>query len=647
MHPLLARQVRKHLGDVRLPDEEGVALLLEAVSSAYEQAEVDRAMMERALELSSEELLEANATLKKSLSLLHATLDSTADGILVVDRQGRLVKHNGRLLDLLGLPRAIDGWHAHALLEMFAHNLKDPNGFIRGVYSVAADEDATLTVHLELEDGRHLQMHTQPQKLRDQTVGRVWSFHDITDLKEAEAIIRHTAYHDPLTGLPNRALFEDRCAVALARAKRHNGGIGLFFIDLDGFKRINDTLGHAAGDRLLKAVGGRLARQVREGDTLARFGGDEFVYVVADLRNTDDARTIALRILEEVGKPLEIDGHTFRITASIGIAMCPLHGGTTESLIRHADTALYRAKDLGRNTFQIYSAEISARNVERVLLESELRVALDQRRLSVVYQPVVCSRTGSIRGLEALSRWPRDGDAVPPGVFVPIAEEAGIVEELGLSVFEDCILRSRDWLREFGPDLRVSMNVSPIQIQRPGFSHKMIERLGRSGIPAHCFELELTESALMESREAGIRALNELAMVGFRIALDDFGTGYSSLSQLRELPLTTLKIDRAFVKRCHSSPQDQELIVAMVRMARSLGLTIVAEGAEHPPQVAFLRSAGVDLIQGFATGRPIDPAAATEALRRSREEHALPRPSHVPEPHAQDAAPPDLRPVTR
>ncbi len=618
MHRLLARQVRKYLD---LGDEPSAPLreLLDAVSRAYEQADSDRSMLERALELSSEDLFDANRNLRQSVSLLEATLDATGDGILVVDHLGRVTAHNKRFADLFTLPDGhLENADASELLDKFVELLAQPGDVVDAMWDVMSHPNESLTETVAFKDGRHFELHTQPQKIGDRTVGRVWSFHDITELKRAEATIRHTAYHDDLTGLPNRALFQDRFDVALAQAKRQQSAVGIFFIDLDGFKRVNDSLGHTAGDELLKVVASRLDHHVRDGDTLARFGGDEFVLVVSNLRSAGAARILAARLLDAVRPPVVIDGHSLRVTASIGVAMYPNDSIEAEALIRHADTALYLAKDLGRNTFQLFRPDIGERNTARIRLESELRLALDRRELSVVYQPQVSAVTGETLCLEALSRWPRDGGAVSPGVFVPIAEEAGIVEELGLRVLEDCLENYPTWHETAGRSLRLSVNVSPLQIQRPGFSHNVIRLLNATGLPPDCFELELTESALMQSREAGIRALNELALLGFRIALDDFGTGFSSLSQLRELPLTTLKIDRVFVKRCHVSPQDRELISTMVRMARSLELTIVAEGAELPEQVEFLREAGCDLIQGYATGRPMEAGAITERLAEER-----------------------------
>ncbi|MCA9736594.1 MAG: EAL domain-containing protein [Gemmatimonadota bacterium] len=615
MHPLLRRQLKRALGDVRITPE--LSDLLNAVSKAYEQSDADRATLERALDLSSAELNESNSELRELVALLEATLDSTEDGVLVIDGDGTVVRWNRRFEALwrMGADEIVrDGTE---LIRVLGQRLVRAQELEMAVRQAVRDSSELVTAVLELRDGRFLQLTSRAQSgLPHQGLGRVWSFHDLTEIKQAEKTIRHFAYHDALTGLPNRALFEDRLSVALTRARRTGTVFALLFIDLDRFKNVNDTLGHSAGDQLLREVALRLQEHGRSGDVLARFGGDEFVFLLQNIRSADNARRVAERLLESMRPQFELEGRRLHVTASIGVAMYPTDGQDRETLLRKADAALYSAKDRGRNTLDLYRSEIDADSYERLILENELRSDLREGRVDIALQPIVCAQDGRVVGGEALARWTRRGQPVPPGRFIPIAEESELIDELGEYVLAKALTEARRWSDAGHEGLRVSVNVSPRQLQRVGLDRRVLEILDEAGVTPERLQLEVTESQLMQTGSQGLRTVNSLAMMGIRVALDDFGTGYSSLRHLRELPIKTLKIDRSFIRNVQTDPKDRELVATVVALAHSMDLNVVAEGAEDMEQVRILSEVGCDAIQGFALGRPETPDQFMERLAR-------------------------------
>ena len=422
----------------------------------------------------------------------------------------------------------------------------------------------------------------------------------------AERQLRFVATHDPLTKLPNRALFDETMRHSLARAERNHNRLAVLFVDIDRFKNINDTLGHDAGDRLLQTMARRIADCVRDGDTAARFGGDEFVVLIDEPVETGAVADVAQRLLETISKPAMIDRHEVHLTASIGISLYPDDAADGQALIKNADIAMYRAKDRGKNNFQFFSHATNVYTLERLAIESELRRALERDQFVLHYQPIVEAGSGRICGAEALLRWARpDGGLWLPERFISLAEETGLIEPIGEWVLRSACLQAGRWnAGASGPPLRVAVNLSARQFRQPTFVQTVERILAESDIPGTLIELEITESMVMPDPEAAVIVLTALKAMGLRIAIDDFGTGYSSLAYLKRFPVDSLKIDRSFIRDIPHSEGDVAITTAIVAMAKSLALTVVAEGVETAQQAAFLRELGCSHMQGFYCGSP-------------------------------------------
>jgi diguanylate cyclase (GGDEF)-like protein/PAS domain S-box-containing protein len=437
---------------------------------------------------------------------------------------------------------------------------------------------------------------------------------DITEQRLSEERIRHMAHHDALTQLPNRALMQDRTEHAIARARRAGESVALLFIDLDRFKTINDSLGHPVGDRLLQAVGARLLECTRASDTVARIGGDEFVVLLESLERPEAARYVARKVLESLADPVELDGHKLQVTPSIGICTFPGDGEDVDTLMRNADTAMYHAKQAGRNNYQFFTAAMTEVVQRRLRLESDLRAALERDELTLHFQPQLDLRTGKIVGFEALARWRHAvRGVIPPGEFISVAEEAGLIGELGERVLRRACAQASAWHRAGHERLQVAVNCSARQFQDERFVGVVEGILRETDLPAASLELEITESIVMRRTEDVNARLLALERMGVRISIDDFGTGYSSLSYLKRLSIHQLKIDRSFVRDIGSDPDDAAIVNAIIAIAHTLGLSVVAEGVETAGQLAYLRSAGCDLGQGYLFSEPL-PAEAFERL---------------------------------
>jgi diguanylate cyclase (GGDEF)-like protein/PAS domain S-box-containing protein len=431
------------------------------------------------------------------------------------------------------------------------------------------------------------------------------------ELREANARARHLADHDALTGLPNRRLLEDRLTQALALSYRNRKQTAVMFVDHDRFKAVNDLLGHAAGDILLKEVAQRLVRQLRVGDTICRIGGDEFVVVLPELKRAADAAQVARKVLEQLSQPLMVEERELIVTPSIGIAVFPDDGRDAETLIRNSDAAMYHAKELGRANYQFFTAEMNQAASRRLALEADLRRALGKDELRVYYQPIVDAKTGLIAAHEALARWqhPERG-LVEPGEFIQLAEESGMILKLG----EWVLRQACRWATFIGVErgLPVSVNLSPRQFNDPKLVHTVAAALRETGLPARLLQLEITESTAMQYTDVTLATLNRLKALGVSIAIDDFGTGYSSLSYLKRFPVDLLKIDRSFTNELPADADQCAIVSAIVALAHALELRVIAEGVESEEQRAFLGSCACDFIQGHLTGAPLDADSAAK-----------------------------------
>lgn len=439
---------------------------------------------------------------------------------------------------------------------------------------------------------------------------------DISERHAAEARIRELAYFDPLTKLPNRALLHDRVDQVLAKAERTGGMVALLFVDLDHFKTINDSLGHFTGDRLLCEVGERMSACVRRADTVSRLGGDEFVIVIAD-SGMEGAAEVARKLLESVAKPYRIDAHDLRVTPSIGISLYPQDGQDFQTLLKHADTAMYRAKESGRNAYQFFAREMNVAALERLVLESSLRVALEKGEFFLHYQPQIELASGRIIGAEALIRWrhPQIG-VVSPAKFIPVAESSGLIVPLGAWVLREACRQAASWQQEGMPAIRMAVNISAVQFRQQGFEHSVSETLAATGLAPEFLELEMTESAVMEDAESTVRMLQRLAATGLRLSIDDFGTGYSSLSYLKRFPIDKLKIDQSFVRDIVTDADDWAIASTIISMGRGLRLHVIAEGVETAAQLEMLERQGCASVQGYHFSRPLSAEDFAAMLRQ-------------------------------
>jgi diguanylate cyclase (GGDEF)-like protein/PAS domain S-box-containing protein len=543
--------------------------------------------------------------------------ESTRDGVMITDLDGRIVQVNAAFT-------AISGYSADEALGRTPRLLRSGRQD-RAFFADLWDSVRRLGYWQGEVWNRRRNGEIYPQWLSISTVfdDRRQPSHyvgvgtDITQLKRSEQQLQHLAHHDPLTGLPNRLLGQSRLEHALQRCVRHGGRLGVVFLDLDGFKHINDSLGHPIGDSVLTEIARRLRLRLRSEDTLARLGGDEFLLVLEDLGTPADAANIARKLLDALQLPLALDGRELFVTASIGIAMYPDDGSSWSELIRNADTAMYQAKAAGRDQFCFYTADMNANALAQLELEAALRQALVQRRFELHYQPKVELDSGRTVGFEALLRM-RDarGDLMQPDAFIPLAERSGLIVPIGAWVLEAACREARRWHDDGHVDTTIAVNVSTCQFRSPEFTDHVRRALEVSGLPGHALELELTESVLMDNPEHTIERLVALKRSGVRLALDDFGTGYSSLGYLLRLPIDSLKIDRSFVDGLGRDAHAIDIVHSIIGLARRMRLRVVAEGVETEAQMISLRDYGCDEIQGYLLSRPLTAAVAADWLQR-------------------------------
>jgi diguanylate cyclase (GGDEF)-like protein len=424
------------------------------------------------------------------------------------------------------------------------------------------------------------------------------------------------AHHDALTDLPNRVLLYDRIGRQMAQTRRNQRVMALLFIDLDRFKNVNDSLGHQAGDRLLQAVARRLIGCVRDADTVARLGGDEFVVVLSEINSPEDAANVAQKVLEALSQPFRIADQDLHITPSVGICTFPRDGEDVETLMRNADIAMYHAKEMGRNNYQFFTAEMNATAHQRLALENDLRRALERSEFILHYQPQLDLKTGEIVGFEALVRWRHpDRGMVPPSQFIPVAEDTGLISRLGEWVLQQACAQAAEWQKAGYAHLQVAVNLSAQQFRREDIAETVARALEHTGLPAARLELEITESVMIQQPEQAVVKFGQLNAMDVQLSIDDFGTGYSSLSYLKRFPIDKLKIDQSFVRDISTDPDDAAIVTAIIAMAHSLGLEVIAEGVETAEQLAFLKVLGCDKAQGYYFSRPVPAQEFLNLLR--------------------------------
>ncbi len=440
------------------------------------------------------------------------------------------------------------------------------------------------------------------------TVQYVSIFNDITERIKREERIKYQAYHDALTGLPNRALFHDRLSMALTHAHRNGEMVAVMMLDLDQFKRINDTLGHPVGDSLLQEVGKRLIKYLREGDTVSRLGGDEFAIILEDIKSIENVIKVAQKILRRMETPVHINAHDLHISTSIGISLYPSDGQDVDTLLKHGDTAMYQAKQEGRNRYRFYTPEMNDKALRRLAMENELRKALEREEFLVYYQPKLDLSSGKVIGAEALVRWkhPQLG-FLSPVEFIPLAEETGLIKSIGDFVLRTACLQNKRWQDKGLNKIDISVNLSAVQFQQKNLLQKVANCLAETGLDPSYLELEITESSAIQNPQVTVKTLKGFKKLGIQLSIDDFGTGYSSLGLLNQLPLDKLKIDKSFIRDITSDKDNQAIVLAIIAMSSNLGLKLVAEGVETREQMLYLKDHQCDQIQGYLISPPIPP----------------------------------------
>ncbi len=547
-----------------------------------------------------------------------AVVEQSGEGIFLVDVDSLAVLDaNNAFARLLGYSdRELIGLNLDDIFDRLpgiAHN------FVSLV--MKARGHITHEMQFKRKDGSWLDVETSANVIEHEDK-QVLSIvvRDITERKLAQERIHYLAHYDPLTNLPNRVLLRDRLQQDLAHAERNHWMVAVIFLDLDRFKLINDSLGHHAGDRLLQAVSARLNSCVRHGDTVSRQGGDEFVIVVSEVRETDALNVIVEKLLNAVADPCNVHDQEMNITTSIGICLYPHVGEDADTLLKNADMAMYQAKATGGNDSQFYRKDMDDRTRERMSLENNLRHALERGEFYLVYQPQVDLKSGKLFGMEALLRWqhPQLGD-VPPMKFIPLAEETGLILQIGEWVLRTACAQMQEWRRQGFDGLRMSVNLSARQLLQKDLTRRVNAILNETGLPSSLLDLELTESMLMENMQENIGTLQSLRQMGVAISIDDFGTGYSSLAYLQRLPIETLKIDRSFVRDIVARDGDAPIALAVIALAHSLGHRVIAEGVETVEQLEFMRDHDCEAIQGYYFSKPLSVEAFTALLLSGRD----------------------------
>jgi diguanylate cyclase (GGDEF)-like protein/PAS domain S-box-containing protein len=549
------------------------------------------------------------------------TLNSIGDAVLCTDISGNVTYLNAVAEGMTGWSREeASGRPLTEIFEIIDGVTRQP---IPNPMELAVVQNRTvgLTSNCILirRDGRESAIEDSAAPIHDRDnngTGAVIVFHDVSVARAISAKMSHSAQHDFLTGLPNRMLLNDRIGQAISFGARHKKKVGVLFLDLDGFKHVNDSLGHSVGDKLLQSIAKQLVNCVRGSDTVSRQGGDEFVVLLSEMEQSEDAAIAARKILHQVVKAHAIEQHDLHVTTTIGVSVYPDDGLDAETLIKNADTAMYQAKENTRQSYQFFKAAMNVRAVERQSIEESLRRALERHEFALHYQPKINLETGEITGAEALLRWTHPSRGlVSPAEFIPVAEDCGLILPIGKWVFRKACTQAQAWVDAGLPPINMAVNVSAMEFRHEHFLEGAFEILKETGLKPGCLELELTESVLMKHAEAAGSVLKTLRAIGVHVAIDDFGTGYSSLSYLRKFPIDALKIDQSFVHQITSYPSETSIVTAIISMGRSLGLRVIAEGVETQEELAFLQAHDCEEAQGYYFSRPVPPHQFAKLLK--------------------------------
>jgi diguanylate cyclase (GGDEF)-like protein/PAS domain S-box-containing protein len=632
LHSLLRSQLRRlGLAASRLPTADGWRSLLDHVSQSYGNADQDRGQLARSQDVSRElqalsatlqherdtletRVRERTAALAASESRFRSFTSLGSDWYWEQDAELRFTAISGNFAQVTGF--SVDEHIGRACWEVPGVEAPD-GGWMRHQARLASREtffDVVLRRIHPVRGPTYAAISGEPVfDAGGRFIGYRGIGREVTQQKLAEESVNRLAHYDTLTSLYNRAAFFERLAHALSVARRHGNALAVLFVDLDRFKDVNDVFGHLTGDEVLKIMAHRISVTIRASDTAARLGGDEFIVLAENVARDTDVSDFAQRLLDALSEPFSILGQECRLSASVGIAMCPQDGDDGATLLKKADIAMYRAKASGRNGLAFFSESDAKPAEERIVMGAGIRRALDTNQLRLLYQPKVSVRTGAMTGVEALVRWehPERG-LLLPDLFIPLAEDSGLIRHIGRWVLHTACAQALAWQAEGTGPIRVAVNLSPRQFSDERLVIEIAHALAQTELPAHLLEIEITESMMMENPERAAETLREIKEMGVHVSIDDFGTGYSSLARLKKFPIESVKIDRSFIRDIAVDPDDAAIVSAVIAMAHSLRLKVVAEGVETPEQVKFLRERGCDEIQGFYYSRPIPPVDIAE-----------------------------------
>ncbi len=612
---ILTQQIAKHLKDIDVT-ESPLREFIEAVNKSYLHYETYNKQLEHSLTKSSEELLRANEE-------MHAVFKAIPDQLFHLDANSRVISYKSGKSSTYYLT-------AERLINQSLYDIMSKDvalKFDNAIKEVLRSKSALNFEFIVVHDRRIYYYEARMMMIKLNQV--VVLVRDITERKQAEEQIAYLAYHDSLTGLPNNRLFKDRLNQGIAHAKRNNTQLAVLFLDLDRFKLINDTMGHGVGDQLLQATADRLIEGIRKtdsigfsasalGSSVARLGGDEFTILLEDIEDSKTVTRVAERLIQIVARSVQLGDQEVYTSTSIGISIYPNDGTNAEMLLKNADAAMYHAKAQGRNTFQYYTAAMNEASVQQLILENNLRKALENHELCLHYQPQVSVTTGQLMGMEALIRWkhPEKG-FISPSVFIPVAEETGLIMEIGEWVLKQACQQGASWAQLGYKQVPISVNLSAKQLREEKLTEMIAQVLVDTGMEAKYLGIELTESAIIVEPDMALSRLQSIKSLGIKLSLDDFGTGYSSLSYLKRFPIDTLKIDQAFIRDIKIDQEDAALVKAIIAMAHGLGMQVVAEGVEHQEQLEFLGANACDFIQGYLFSRPLPAEDIEQYLKKT------------------------------